>query len=278
MTCRTLSQKKWPSLFQVQYFSILLCNFTESHSVFVQSGPSFVHTWTMVFTLSHIVFVLVITSSYSEPGLSWRNTRRTQHRQSPTTTRSLASNEPGPLKSHHSPVGNKQISTPTQPRSSSTPSRHIPIQRFNPGQFQTQNIEKYRNTRLIGRQRPTRMTEGDHSRKYSMRGKLEKRRVVPEYEDNLNNSDRIGLLVQDPHASVFDIPTNAEIRLHGRARHRLEEIVVKNLRRRVEDYSHAKPRLRQDGKQKLFLKAGPPYPGPNPRNPALPLDKTVIFP
>ena len=257
--------------------SVFLNIIVQFHTVcFVQFGPSTVHTRTMVFTLSHIVLVLVIIMSYSEAGLSWRNTRRSQRRQNPTTLESLPNNGPGHTKSHHSPALNKPISTPTQPRSSSIPGRyHSPIQRFIPDEFKNEHMENYRKTGPKGRKRTT---ESHHLRKYSRKGEFDKRRVVTEYEDNLKHSDRIGLLVSDPHASVYEIPTKSEIGAHGRARHRLEEIVVKNLRRRAEDYFHAKPRLRHDGKQKLFLKAGPPYPGPNPRNPALPLDKTVIYP
>ena len=35
---------------------------------------------------------------------------------------------------------------------------------------------------------------------------------------------------------------------------------------------------RQDSKYQLFLRPGPPYPGPNPKNTKLPLDKTKIIP
>jgi hypothetical protein len=34
----------------------------------------------------------------------------------------------------------------------------------------------------------------------------------------------------------------------------------------------------QQHELQLHERAGPPYPGPNPRNPALPLDNTVIVP
>ena len=86
-----------------------------------------------------------------------------------------------------------------------------------------------------------------------------------------------GLMVQDPHASVYDIPTREEVQAHNSPRDMLEDTVNKNLRRRADHYNaRARPRL-GDG-NKLFLREGPPYPGPNPRNPALPLDKTVIYP
>ena len=90
-------------------------------------------------------------------------------------------------------------------------------------------------------------------------------------------SDSFGLLVQDPHASFYYIPTKEEVRAHNGSRDILEDTVKKNLRRRPNHYN-ARARLRLGDGNKLFLRAGPPYPGPNPRNPALPLDKTVIYP
>ena len=52
---------------------------------------------------------------------------------------------------------------------------------------------------------------------------------------------------------------------------------MKKLRRRADHLNgRASPSL-GDG-HKLFLGASPPFPVPNPKNPALPLDKTVIYP
>ena len=111
---------------------------------------------------------------------------------------------------------------------------------------------------------------------------MKERLVSPEDEDPNNNNkhyqpNRFGLLVQDPHQSVFNIPTQEEVRAYNGARDIIEDRVMKNMRRRGEHF-HSRPRHRHADGTKLFLKAGPPYPGPNPRNPALPLDKTIIYP
>ena len=95
--------------------------------------------------------------------------------------------------------------------------------------------------------------------------------------NSLSSAERFGLLVQDPHASVYDIPTNEEVRAHNGSRDMIETTVNKNQRRRADHYI-IRARPRQGDGNKLFLGAGPTYPGPNPRNPALPLDKTVIYP
>ena len=93
----------------------------------------------------------------------------------------------------------------------------------------------------------------------------------------LPHLNRFGLLVQDPHANVYDIPTIQEVRVHNGSRDIIEDTVNKNQRRRADQFQRrAKPRF--GDVHHIFLMAGPPYPGPNPRNPALPLDKTVIYP
>ena len=52
---------------------------------------------------------------------------------------------------------------------------------------------------------------------------------------------------------------------------------MKKLRRRA-DHLNGRASLSLGDGQKLFLGASPPYAVPNPRNPALTLDKTVIYP
>ena len=48
--------------------------------------------------------------------------------------------------------------------------------------------------------------------------------------------------------------------------------------RRRGTHDHKPQRRRQVSKYQLFSRPGPPYPGPNPKNTKLPLDKTIIIP
>ena len=95
--------------------------------------------------------------------------------------------------------------------------------------------------------------------------------------ENKINQFRIGLMVNDPRANFYNSQTLHEVRDDDFDRNNLETDVRKNLL-----YKSEKQRRRRGPRRPPdvgpHISPGPPYPGPNPRNPRLPLDKTIIFP
>jgi len=262
-----------------------------------------------------IVAFLFVLPTQSEAGLSWRNTRRRRIRNSPfresgtelkkQTDSRPEDNEPVKLKPNwfktvkNRPDRNEHSSHPQyqehKPRDKWAPN-------FRPTKQMKQKATKQNphhqyklrlpSIKRTSTERPsfTRIMFKDTIKVQYNPFKvnprlahgidLQKRKgFLPGGELSSNQQPpRFGLLVQDPHASVYDIPTLQEVRGKGDFKKDfIEDSVNKSLKRRGELFkTRAKPRF--GGGHKIFLMAGPPYPGPNPRNPALPLDKTVIYP
>ena len=101
---------------------------------------------------------------------------------------------------------------------------------------------------------------------------------VPDNFQTQINEFRTGLLVSDPRIHYYNISKRnkrREFPADDQDR-RLESDIRNNIIKRTEA-NRRRHRPRQSD-PKLSHLAGPPYPGPHPRNPRLPLDKTVIFP
>lgn len=101
---------------------------------------------------------------------------------------------------------------------------------------------------------------------------------VPDNFQTQINEFRTGLLVSDPRINYFkiskqnnrrDFSSNSQDR-------RLEADIQNNMVKRAEANRRRYRPVPSD--PKISHLAGPPYPGPHPRNPRLPLDKTIIFP
>jgi hypothetical protein len=189
--------------------------------------------------------------------------------------------QPGAKANHHKeykpiyPHGPAQSRPNYRRRGPARPSIDTHLRPVQGGAVSIQNKQTYGRRQITDKGTPV-------SRPHVMKDKLVDKGYLTRDEDvknrnSISNANRFGLLIQDPHASVYDIPTREEVRAHNGPRDMLEDTVNKNQRRRAAHLNtRARPRL--GDVNKLFLRAGPPYPGPNPRNPALPLDKTVIYP
>ena len=93
------------------------------------------------------------------------------------------------------------------------------------------------------------------------------------------NKFRIGLMVHDPRGNFYKSPTLHETRNDDFERNNLETDVRKNVLYRNEmSKRRRRPPGPPDSGPNISSYPGPPYPGPNPRNPRLPLDKTIIYP
>lgn len=98
-----------------------------------------------------------------------------------------------------------------------------------------------------------------------------------------------GLLVEDPLGDVYKTPTREEVsrKYHKDTEDVISAVIKSSLHRKGllerggSNRRHGEARLqtRNDARVPgVYSKAGPPYPGPPPRRPNLPLDNTVIFP
>ena len=93
------------------------------------------------------------------------------------------------------------------------------------------------------------------------------------------NKFRIGLMVNDPRGNFYKSPTLHETRNDDFERNNLETDVRKNVVYRKEmSRRRRRPTGPPDFGPNISAYPGPPYPGPHPRNPRLPLDKTIIYP
>ena len=101
---------------------------------------------------------------------------------------------------------------------------------------------------------------------------------VPDNFQTQINEFRTGLLVSDPRINYFKIPKQSERRtsLSNDRDQRLESDLRSNMVKRAE--ANRRRHRPDPSDPKISHLAGPPYPGPHPRNPRLPLDKTIIFP
>ena len=91
---------------------------------------------------------------------------------------------------------------------------------------------------------------------------------------------RIGLMVKDPRGNFYKSPKLHETRNDDIEKHNMETDVRKNVVYRNEMWKRRRrrPTGRPDFGPNISAYPGPPYPGPHPRNPRLPLDKTIIYP
>ena len=93
---------------------------------------------------------------------------------------------------------------------------------------------------------------------------------------------RIGLMVNDPRGNFYKSPTLHETRNDDFERNNLETDVRKNVVYKTEMSRRRRRGRRPTGPPdfgpNISSYPGPPYPGPHPRNPRLPLDKTIIYP
>ena len=87
---------------------------------------------------------------------------------------------------------------------------------------------------------------------------------------------RTGLLVDDPRMNFYNVRNYHEERREGRPG--LESDLRNNMIHRAEKVRRRVHRRRRGEGHSVSDRAGPPYPGPHPRNPRLPLDKTIIYP
>jgi len=90
---------------------------------------------------------------------------------------------------------------------------------------------------------------------------------------------RTGLLVTDPRYNFYKTPSyhsNSKDRT-SRFKTGMEHELQENMMHQDHQSRRHMPR-RPEPIGGVSKKAGPPYPGPHPRNPRLPLDRTVIYP
>ena len=93
------------------------------------------------------------------------------------------------------------------------------------------------------------------------------------------NQFRSGLMVNDPRGNFYKSSTLHETRNDDFRDNNFEIDIRKNLIHREEQERRRRgPRRSPDPGPNISSYPGPPYPGPHPRNPRLPLDKTIIFP
>ena len=100
--------------------------------------------------------------------------------------------------------------------------------------------------------------------------------ITPESFQHQIEQFRTGLLVNDPRTNFYKVSTFHEMRNSEEGRRGLESDLRKNMVRRAKMSRRRPPPRRHE--PSISNVAGPPYPGPHPRNPRLPLDKTIIFP
>ena len=101
---------------------------------------------------------------------------------------------------------------------------------------------------------------------------------VPDNFQTQINEFRTGLLVSDPRINYYKISKRNKRREFPSddPDRRLESDIRNNIIKRTE--ANRRRHRPRPSDSKLSHLAGPPYPGPHPRNPRLPLDKTIIFP
>ena len=101
---------------------------------------------------------------------------------------------------------------------------------------------------------------------------------VPDNFQTQINEFRTGLLVSDPRINYYTTSKQSQRRdsLTNDRDRRLQS----DLRGNMVKMDEARRRRHRPGPDdpRISHLAGPPYPGPHPRNPRLPLDKTIIFP
>ena len=100
--------------------------------------------------------------------------------------------------------------------------------------------------------------------------------ITPESFQHQIEQFRTGLLVTDPRTNFYKVSTRHEMRNTENARPGMKSDLRKNMIRRAKTSRRRPPPRRHE--PSVSNVAGPPYPGPHPRNPGLPLDKTIIFP
>lgn len=116
-------------------------------------------------------------------------------------------------------------------------------------------------------------------------------RIGDEDGDSVNNSGaldgfqeaieefRTGLLVSDPRYNFYKNPS-----YHSNSKDRssrFKTVMEHELQQNMMHQDHQSRRHKSRHPEPIggvSTQAGPPYPGPHPRNPRLPLDKTVIYP
>ena len=100
---------------------------------------------------------------------------------------------------------------------------------------------------------------------------------VPDNFQTQINEFRTGLLVSDPRINYYKKSRNKRREFPSDDQdRRLESDIRNNIIKRTE--ANRRRHRPRPSDSKLSHLAGPPYPGPHPRNPRLPLDKTIIFP